>query len=121
MRRWTSFLFGFTEQNAFGTTATLTSEGREMPKVVMTCKVKDAAKWEQEFRTHGQLFRRQTVTKPIGIAIHEDNTVAICVEPTDLGIFMEILESESTAQAMKNDGVERDTVQIYVMDREFQP
>jgi hypothetical protein len=34
---------------------------------------------------------------------------------------MEILESELTAQPMENDGVERDTVQIYAMDREFQP
>ena len=87
----------------------------------MTCKVKDAARWEQEFFNHGQLFWRQTVAMPIGIAIHEDNTVAICVKPTDLGIFMEILESESTAKAMENDGVERDTIRICVMDREFQP
>ena len=92
-----------------------------MPKVVITAKVKDVAKWEQEFRTHGELFRSQTVTTPIGIAVHEDRTVALCAEPTDLGKFMEILESAATAEAMANDGVERDTVKIYVMDREFQP
>ena len=28
-----------------------------MPKVVVTAQVEDAAKWEEEFRTHGDLFR----------------------------------------------------------------
>ena len=92
-----------------------------MPKVVVTAKVKDVVRWEQEFRTHGELFRSQTIATPIGIAINEDNTVAICAEPTDLGKFLEILKSTATAEAMANDGVERDTVKIYVMDREFQP
>jgi len=32
---------------------------------------------------------------------------------------MEILESESTAKDMENDELERDTVRICVMDREF--
>jgi len=92
-----------------------------MPKVVVTANVEDAERWEQGFRTHGALFRSQTITTPIGIAVHEDHTIAICVEPTDLNKFMEVLESPATAEAMANDGVKRDTVKVYVMDREFQP
>ena len=92
-----------------------------MPKVIITAKVDNAAKWEQKFRTHGELFRSQTVTSPIGIAINEDNTVAICAEPKDLLKFMEILESTATAEAMAHDGVDGNTVTVYVMDREFQP
>ena len=92
-----------------------------MPKVIVTAEVEDATRWEQNFRTHGDLFRSQTVTTPVGIAVKADNTVACCFEPTDLNTFMEVLESPETAKAMGADGVKRDTVKLYVMDREFQP
>ena len=91
-----------------------------MPKVVITAEVEDTAKWEQGFHSHGDLFRSQTITTPISMAIREGNEVAICAEPADLGTFMEILESPVTAEAMGHDGVRRDTVKVYVMDREFQ-
>ena len=58
---------------------------------------------------------------PVGIAVQEDNTVACCFEPTDLNTFMEVLESPETAEAMSADRVKRDTVKLYVIDREFQP
>ncbi|GIT68279.1 MAG: hypothetical protein Ct9H300mP25_17510 [Acidobacteriota bacterium] len=92
-----------------------------MPKVIVTAEVEDVTHWEQNFRTHGALFRSQTVTTPVGIAVQADNTVACCFEPTDLNTFMEVLESPETAKAMGADGVKRDTVKLYVMDREFQP
>ena len=92
-----------------------------MPKVIVTAEVEDVTHWEQSFRTHGALFRSQTVTTPVGIATQEDNTVACCFEPTDLNTFMEVLESPETAKAMGADGVKRNTVKLYVMDREFQP
>ncbi len=92
-----------------------------MPKVIVTAEVEDVTRWEQSFRTHGNLFRSQTVTTPVGIAVQADNTVACCFEPTDLNTFMEVLESPETAKAVGADGVKRDTVKLYVMDREFQP
>jgi len=84
-----------------------------MPKVIVTARVRDVTRWEQRFRTHGALFKSQTVTTPIGIAVREDKTVAICAEPADLDEFMRILESAATEEAMANDGVERDTVEVY--------
>ena len=36
-----------------------------MPKVVITAQVEDAMKWEKGFRTHGSLFKSQTVLKRI--------------------------------------------------------
>ncbi len=74
-----------------------------MPKVVITAEVEDTAKWEQGFRSHGDLFRSQTITTPISMAIREGNEVAICAEAADLGTFMEILESLVTADAMASD------------------
>ncbi len=90
-----------------------------MPKVIVTAQVEDPAKWEEGFRTHGELFRRQTVTRPINFGAIEGNEVAVCVEPDDLKTFMDILDSPVTAEAMEFDGVKRDTVKVFVLDKEL--
>jgi hypothetical protein len=90
-----------------------------MPKVVVTAQVEDLEKWEQRFRTHGDLFRSQTVTKPITLATIEDNQVAVCFEPEDLDAFTKILHSSATEKAMAFDGVKRETVKVFVLDKEF--
>jgi hypothetical protein len=89
-----------------------------MAKVIITGEVEDLATWEESFRSHGDLFRRQTVSKPISIATAAGNQVALIFEPEDLDTFMKILESEGPA-AMANDGVKRETVKMYVLDKEF--
>ena len=89
-----------------------------MPKVIITAEVEDLVQWEEGFRSHGDLFRRQTVTTPISISTNEKNEVALIFEPNDLGTFMQLLESDAPA-AMANDGVKRETVKIFVMDKEF--
>ena len=90
-----------------------------MTKVVVTAEVEDPVKWEQSFRTHGDLFRSQTITKPVGIATIEGNQVAVCFEPDDLAAFMKFVASPATAEAMDSDGVKRDTVKVFVLDKEF--
>lgn len=90
-----------------------------MPKVVVTAQVEDPLKWERGFRTHGDLFRSQSVTKPISFATIEGNQVAICAEPDDLDTFMKILDSPATAEAMAFDGVKRETVKVFALDKEF--
>ena len=90
-----------------------------MTKVVITAQVEEPMKWEKGFRTHGALFRSQTVSKPINFAITNGNQVAICAEPDDLATFMKILDSPATADAMAFDGVKKDTVKVYVLDKEF--
>ena len=90
-----------------------------MARVVVTAQVEDAVKWEKGFRTHGDLFRSQTVTKPINFATIEGNMVAVCAEPDNLDTFMKILNSAATADAMAADGVKRETVKVFVLDKEF--
>lgn len=93
-----------------------------MAKVVVTAQVEDVVKWEEGFRTHGELFRnRYTVTAPIGIAINEPNEVAVCFEPKELDKLKAAMDSPATAEAMEFDGVKPGTAKIYVMDKEFQP
>ena len=90
-----------------------------MAKVVVTAQCKDPVKWEQGFRTHGDLFRSQTVTRPISYGIGEGNQVAVCLEPDDLAACMKVLNSPATADAMDVDGILRDTVKIFVLDHEL--
>lgn len=89
-----------------------------MTKVIITAKVEDAIKWEEGFRTHGELFKRQTCVSPVHISIQDENEVALIFEAENVDTFMHILETEGPA-AMANDGVIRETVKIFVMDKEF--
>ena len=91
-----------------------------MPRVIITAKVNDAANWEQGFRTHGDLFKEQTISV-INFAANDDNEVACIFECDDIDKYMELLESPATEEAMESDGVNRDTVKIFVLDKEFAP
>jgi hypothetical protein len=90
-----------------------------MTKIVVTAQVQDAGKWEKGFRTHGDLFKSQTVTKPINFSTIDGNHVAVCLEPDDLDTCLKILDSPATAEAMAFDGVKRETVRVFVLDKEF--
>lgn len=92
-----------------------------MPRVIVKARVKDAAKWEQGFRTHGGLFRSQTINKPIHFTVTNHNVLVALFEPDDLDKYMQILDSRETEEAMDSDGVERETVKMFVLDKEFDP
>ena len=90
-----------------------------MPRVVVTAQVEDLVRWEAGFRTHGDLFRSQTVSGPIGIATNEGNEVAVCFDASDLDRFLQGMDSPETAEAMDVDGIKRETVKVFVLDKEF--
>jgi hypothetical protein len=87
-------------------------------KVLVIAEVEDPEKWEEGFRTHGKLFKSMTVKKPVDFGI-SGNRAAVCCKPDDLEKFMEILDSPATAEAMEFDGVKRETVQVFILDKEF--
>lgn len=89
-----------------------------MPKVIITAKVENPIEWEKGFRSHGELFKRLTCVSPIHISIQEGNEVALVSDVENLDTYMEILKTDGSA-AMANDGVIRETVKIFVMDKEF--
>ncbi len=89
-----------------------------MPRVIITAQVEDSAKWEEGFRTHGELLRSMTSTVTY-LTTTDDNEVALYAEPVDLAKFLEVMDSPATAEAMAFDGVKRETVKIFVLDREF--
>ena len=89
-----------------------------MAKLILTAEVEDTEKWEEGFRTHMDLFKSQTITTMV-FGIGEDNTVALYQEIDNLDTWREVLESPATAEAMAFDGVKRDTVKVFVLDREL--
>lgn len=89
-----------------------------METVVITAEVEDSKTWEEGFQTHAELFKSQT-TKAIHFATTNANEVAICFTVENLDKYMEILNSPATAEAMAFDGVKRETVKVFVLDKEF--
>lgn len=90
-----------------------------MPYVIVTAQVEDAARWEQGFRTHADLFRKQTINEPIKFAHSGENEVTCLFRPDDIDTYMRILDSSETAEAMDFDGIKRDTVKAIVLDETF--
>ena len=87
-----------------------------MPRVVVTAEVENLEKWEKSFRTHGDLFRQMGVSL-MEFATGPGNRVAVAGETTNLDDYMQVLESPATAEAMASDGVRRETVQVFVLDK----
>lgn len=89
-----------------------------MVKVIITAQVDDVAKWEQGFRTHNDMFKSIGVASPIMIGTSDENEVALYEEVADLEAVQTNFESPETIAAMEKDGVRRDTVKIFVLDKE---
>jgi len=89
-----------------------------MPRVVITAQVENSDAWEKGFHKHGQLLRSMSQSATY-FATTADNEVVLYSEPEDLDKYMEVLESQNTADAMAFDGVKRETVKVYVLDKEF--
>jgi hypothetical protein len=89
-----------------------------MARVMMTAQVEDAAKWEKGLRTDGEMFRSMGVNV-IYFTVNEKNESAIYGETSDLSKYLESLKSPIVAEAMAYDGVKRETVKAFVLDKEF--
>ena len=87
-----------------------------MTRIILTATVDDGAEWEKEFRTHADLFRSQTITA-MNFTVTDENLAVLCADVEDTEKYFEILESQATADAMANDGVHRDTVKVFVLDK----
>lgn len=89
-----------------------------MTRVIVTAQVENSEAWERAFRTQTHMFKMYTST-----AIHftstSDNEVAIVWEVADLDQYLEQMASPETAAAMANDGVNQDSVKVYVLDKKI--
>jgi hypothetical protein len=91
-----------------------------MSMVVVTAQVNDVAEWEERFRTHGDLFLKQTISR-VDLGSIDEDYVACVFHADDLDAFFEVLGSPESAEAMEGDGVDRESVKVFVIDRRFDP
>lgn len=91
-----------------------------MKKVIITATVEDTTQWEAGFRTHVDLFRKQTVNTPINFTANDNKEVAIIFEPDDLDTFLALMDTQETADAMAFDGVKKESVKVFILDKELQ-
>ena len=89
-----------------------------MSRAIITAQVEDSVNWEKRFRSHEELFKEYTATA-IHFATTDENEVAILWEVSDPDKFLEQLESPKTAEAMAQDGVDRESVKVYILDKEI--
>jgi len=91
-----------------------------MAKILVVAKCKDQAQWEAGFRTHGEFFRTAYgISKPVSYGMGDDNCVGTCFETGDVAKFLSAIALPETAEAMEGDGLLRDTVRVFVLDKEL--
>jgi len=107
-------------RDIFNSDRVAATAGTPSNRIVVTAEVADTAKWEQGFRTHGDLFKSMSLSESF-YAINDDNKrIAVYTEPENLDQFMAVLESQATADAMESDGIDRDTVNVFVLENKFE-
>lgn len=89
-----------------------------MTMVILTADVEDASKWEREYRTHGDLFKAAGLGA-MHYSVNDAGHVVTCTDVDDVSAYMQFLNSQSTRDAMKNDGVKRETVEVVVLDKQL--
>lgn len=90
-----------------------------MHKIIAIGKVEDLEKWEAGFRTHVDLFKRQTIVSPIGFSTPEGgDEVAVLFQVDDLDTYFNVLDTPETAVAMASDGFDRASIKVFVLDKE---
>lgn len=87
-----------------------------MTIVILTADVEDAGTWEREYRGHSDLFKAAGLGS-MHYSVNDEGRVVICTEVDDVDAYMAFINSQSTRDAMKNDGVKRETVQVVVFDK----
>jgi hypothetical protein len=88
----------------------------KMARVIMTVEVENGSTWESAFRTHDDVIKAYGLRGPVEFSI-SGNEVAICFDPADTQKFLQIITEPQTAEAMKSDGVKRETLKVYVLDK----
>jgi hypothetical protein len=89
-----------------------------MSQVILTAQVEDATSWENAFRTHSDMFKAARLGT-IHYTIEDSNLVVMSVDVEDVGAYLDFMKSQQTQNAMKNDGVKRDTVKVHILDKEL--
>ena len=84
-----------------------------MPKLIATHEVDDVAHWSSSPRRE-EVFGSVATDIRTFVDPNRPNHVGLSMNVSDMDAFQAVMESEAGAEAMKYDGVRRDTIAIYV-------
>jgi hypothetical protein len=91
-----------------------------MPKLLVIAEVEDRAQWEESFRTHDVLFRSLRVfASPIRFGTNHNNEVAVLEDVDTIERALATFRVPEVIEAMKIDGVKRETVKDFIIDKEL--
>lgn len=90
-----------------------------MTRVVITAKVKNVQAWEAGYREKAAMLRQLLrVSGPVQFCTNTDtNEICVTSEPDDLKHYLSMAQTTQVADAMDKDGVIRETVQFYILDK----
>jgi hypothetical protein len=88
-------------------------------KVVVVAKVAEPAAWEAKYRSHAELFKNNNL-RNIHYSVNDAGEIATYVESDDVDATLKFIRSDEIARVMAADGVIRDTVRVFVVDKELQ-
>jgi hypothetical protein len=91
-----------------------------MTGIVLTAHVKDAARWEKGFRAHADLLKRGGMSN-IHYSISDNNDVCVYFETDDVEASESFAQSPENIRGMEEDGVERDTLKSYRLEKGIVP
>lgn len=84
-----------------------------MPRLIATHEVDDVAHWISSPKRK-EVFGSVATDIRTFVDPSRDNRVGLSMDVSDMAAFQAVMESEAGAEAMRFDGVRRDTIVIYV-------
>lgn len=87
-----------------------------MTRIAVTAKVDDGPTWAQRIKTHADLFRKYGIHGAVEMTYTEDNDISLSFEVEDVDAYFKQMDSAATRTAMAEDGVQRETVKVFVLD-----
>ncbi len=85
-----------------------------MPLIGVRAKAENVDNWKEQFKTHGELFKDQGVSIAY-MGTTDSNSVLAIFETDDIDKFTKVFNSKDTEKAMENDGIKKDSVEMFVI------
>jgi hypothetical protein len=95
-------------------------EDTDMTGIVTTAHVKDAATWEKKFQTHADLFKRNRISA-VHYTITGNNDIVMYSEADNIAAYRNFVQSPDVVRAMEEDGVDRNTLKFYELEKDLVP
>ena len=90
-----------------------------MPRVIFTAQVENSEKWEKGYRTHGELLKKYDHCRSPTLQRRKRMKLPSMRNPKIWTSSLRFLNLRLQQRLWLNDGVKRETVKVYVLDKEI--